>query len=129
MPGVPDYLMPGIAATDETLIASVIGNVVIVAHQHSFWTAGGNKGFQQYGAYDLLSRRWFRCPIPTGWSRVHNTQGGGANAVSAAGGLLYHIATGRWLTCYEPVGMDNQKGQAAALNGNRADGKETGDNA
>ncbi len=107
MAGVPEKLVPGIAATDETLIASVIGDIAIVVHHHSFWTAGG--GSQQYGAYHLTERRWHLCPLPSGWTRVHNTQGGGANAISAADGLLYQIATGRWLVCYEPANKGGRK--------------------
>jgi hypothetical protein len=104
LPGVEDFLVPGVAPVDETIIPSVFGSDVAVIHHHGVWFAGG--GQQQYGIYGLANQRWNLMPSITGWSRTPNSQGGGANAMSAAGGRLYHVASTCVLVCYEPAPED-----------------------
>jgi hypothetical protein len=81
------------SAPDETMIASVFDNTLIVIHSGGcFW---GNP-HSQNGACDLVSGTWYKGSTglglpPDGAAYVHtNNQAEGANAVSGANGLLYH---------------------------------------
>lgn len=101
---------PGVGAADETMIASVAGDVAFFVHNHGFRTNGANQG-----AYHLVKKKWChghwsppKIKLKEGTHFVYpgrrvqnNTQGGGASAAVVAGGRLYHQVWHQ-IDCWDP---------------------------
>jgi len=102
----------GTWCTNENAITSVIGEIVMTVHPLGIYFGPCQMG----GAFDLAKRRWHvdvngHLPDgdgkgPRGWVSYggDGNECGGADAVSAADGLLYHLSIRtHMLTCYEPM--------------------------
>mgnify|MGYP000088414167 CR=1 FL=1 len=112
-----DYLMYyGTCAADENLIASVLGDLALVIHHQGF--RQGPTPFMT-GAFDFKTRRWSvkggKGSKGDGWhyhSQPPNHQCGGSNAVSGAGGLLYHAdGQSNRIVCHEPEPLESATSQ------------------
>lgn len=79
----------GIGALDETMAASVAGDIIFSVHHSGM---GWGNPDSQNGAFNVAKMKWYKIPRPKVLGAYNCTQAGGANAISASNGLLYHQA-------------------------------------
>lgn len=84
-PPPPDYT-PGYGNPDENMSLTCTGNLILAMHTQEF-----NANFT--GAFNLDTRRWTLIPAGHATQQMStNTQGGGSNPASVAGGMVFHIS-------------------------------------
>ena len=95
----PSYGDMNVGHEHEMMATSVVGNVVLTIHNCGRGWA--NPATKQNCAYNRSNQTGYTLPAPSGLCVYVLTQGGGANGISAANGLLYHQAM-KMVYCMEP---------------------------